>query len=157
MTLQDNAAMQYFLHQQQRDDDYEGNLFLIFGTQDAVDPFRIHQLCHTPIRFGAHRNCYSAREAEIWLRHVCRTFCAYSRHRKAALCTPKQEEREILHRSRRSGSRATTRATTLLDISILFVKWNNTLWDKQSNGKRGCDIVRISKSDDQRLRTPLVL
>jgi len=47
-------------------------------------------------RFGAHRNCYSAREAEIWLRHVCRTFCAYSRHRKAAFCTPKQEERLLI-------------------------------------------------------------
>ena len=47
-------------------------------------------------RFGAHRNCYSAREAEIWLRHVYRTFCAYSRHRKAAFCTPKQEERLLI-------------------------------------------------------------
>ena len=47
-------------------------------------------------RFGAHRNCYSAREGEIWLRHVCRTFCAYSHHRKAAFCTPKQEERLLI-------------------------------------------------------------
>ena len=52
-------------------------------------------------RFSAHRNCYSAREGEIWLRHVCRTFCAYSHHRKAAFCTPKQEESTIPTRSHR--------------------------------------------------------